>query len=154
MAGRDQTVALKLYVVLLRAQAAVSRHAEADMAAHGFSPGEFAILEVLYHKGPLLLGEVQRKILVSSGGVTFLVDKLEQRGLVRRLPCESDRRARYADLTPEGRKLITRIFKGHAQVIRHAVSGLGLADLRLATRLLRTLGTEAEALPLAAPDID
>lgn len=146
--------ALKLFVVLSRAAAAVARHSDESIARHDLTPAEFAILEVLLHRGPLLLGEVQRRILVSSGGVTFLVDKLEQRGLVRRLPCETDRRARYAELTPEGRKLITRIFKGHAQVIRHAVSGLGLADQRLATRLLRTLGTEAEALSLAAPETD
>lgn len=146
--------ALKLFVVLSRAAAAVARHSDESIARHDLTPAEFAILEVLLHRGPLLLGEVQRRILVSSGGVTFLVDKLEKRGLVRRLPCETDRRARYADLTPEGRKLITRIFKAHAQVIRHAVSGLGLADQRLATRLLRTLGTEAEALPLAAPETD
>lgn len=146
--------ALKLFVVLSRAAAAVARHSDTSIARHDLTPAEFAILEVLLHRGPLLLGEVQRRILVSSGGVTFLVDKLEKRGLVRRLLCETDRRARYAELTPEGRKLISRIFTGHAQVIRRAVSGLGLADQRLATKLLRTLGTEAEALELPAPGAD
>ena len=90
--------ALKLFVVLSRAAAAVARHSDESIARHDLTPAEFAILEVLLHRGPLLLGEVQRRILVSSGGVTFLVDKLEQRGLVRRLPCETDRRARYAAL--------------------------------------------------------
>lgn len=144
--------ALKLYVVLARAWAAVQRHAEASIAASGLSGAEFAILEALYHLGPLLLGEVQRKILVSSGGITFLMDRLEKRGLVRRIPCEHDRRARYADLTDEGRVLIAKVFPQNAEAIRRAMSGLGLADQRAATELLRTLGTEAAGLaPLDGP---
>jgi MarR family transcriptional regulator, 2-MHQ and catechol-resistance regulon repressor len=102
MGVRDQAQALKLWVVLSRAYTAVARHSEADIARHGLSTGEFAILEVLYHKGPLLLGEVQRKILVSSGGVTYLVDRLEAAGLVERRDCPEDRRARYAALTRRG----------------------------------------------------
>lgn len=140
--------ALKLFVVLSRATEALRAHTNAHIEAQGLTPTEFAILEALYHKGRLLLGEVQKRILVSSGGITFLVDKLEKRGLVRRLLCETDRRARWAELTPDGKALMDRIWPGHAEVIRRALSGLGLADQRRATELLRTLGTEAAALPL------
>src|SRR4051812_29985195 len=135
--------ALKLWVVLSRAYAAVLAHVEADIARHDLTPTEFAILEVLYHKGPLLLGEVQRRILVSSGGVTYLVDRLEQRKLVERRPCESDRRARYATLTPDGHALIERIFPDHAKAIEHAVGGLSPDDQQEATALLKKLGLEA-----------
>ncbi|MEX1184854.1 MAG: MarR family transcriptional regulator [Gemmatimonadota bacterium] len=150
MGKRDQALALKLYVVLARAQTAVSRHAEADMARHGLSPGEFAILEVLYHKGPLLLGEVQRKILVSSGGATYLVDRLEHAGLVERRECDEDRRARYAALTRKGQALMKRIFPAHAAVIERAVSSLGSTEKQELTTLLRKLGKAAAQLPLAA----
>jgi MarR family 2-MHQ and catechol resistance regulon transcriptional repressor len=138
--------ALKLYVVLSRAFAAVQRHSEASIARSGLTGAEFGILEALHHKGPMLLGELQRRILVSSGGITFLVDRLEKRGLVQRLPCEHDRRARYAALTEEGHALIARIFPHNAESIRRAMSGLGLADQRAVTELLRTLGTEAAEL--------
>ncbi len=145
--------ALKLFVVLSRAQAAVAAHAEASIAIHGLTITEFAILEALYHKGPMLLGEVQRKILVSSGGITFLVDKLERRGLVERTRCERDRRARYAALTDAGHALVARIFPAHAEAIRRAMSGLGLADQRQAIALLKTLGTEAVGLaPVVATE--
>src|SRR6185503_13192975 len=95
----DSKSALKLWVVLARAYASVAQRASEDVARHGLTLAEFAVLEALYHKGPLLLGEVQKKILVSSGGVTYLVDRLEERGLVRRKLCPEDRRARYAELT-------------------------------------------------------
>jgi len=142
--------ALKLYVVLSRAQLAVSRHADAQVAEHGLTVTEFGILEALYHRGPLLLGEVQRKILVSSGGITYLVDRLEKRGLVERRPCANDRRARYAALTPEGEALIGEIFPEHARALARAMAGLNRAEQETAIALLRKLGKAAEDLPLPA----
>ena len=134
---------LKLWVVLSRAHAAVGRHSEADIARHGLSSAEFGILEALYHKGPLLLGDLQRRVLVSSGGTTFLVDRLEKKGLVAREACPNDRRARSAVLTAAGRALIRRIFPDHAAAIARAVGGLTREERRAATKLLRTLGRAA-----------
>lgn len=143
---------LKLWVVLSRAAAAVGRRSEADIARHGLSSTEFGILEVLYHKGPLLLGEIQRRILVSSGGITFLVDRLAGKGLVAREACPNDRRARYAVLTPAGRALMKRIFPAHAEVVAAAVAGLSRDDRRVATRLLRDLGRHAAERATAGTD--
>ncbi len=136
-------IALKLFVVLARAQRAISERVGASLTTHGLTHTEFAILEALYHKGPLLLGEVQRKILVSSGGITFLVDKLVARALVERRHCPSDRRARYAALTRKGEALMTSIFPGHAEAICAAMSGLTRAEQKQATALLKQLGLAA-----------
>lgn len=141
---------LRLWVILSRAHTAIARHAEADVARHGLTIAEFAIIEALYHLGPLLLGELQRKILVSSGGVTYLVDRLENRGLVRREACPEDRRARYAALTPDGKRLMARIFPDHARAIERATSGLTRADRDRAAALLKALGRAADALPVSS----
>ena len=140
---RRQERALKLWVVLARAEAAVEEHARAHVAQHGLTLPEFAILEALYHKGDLLHGDLQRKILVTSGGVTYLVDRLVDKGLVERRDCPNDRRARYAVLTAEGRALIRRIFPQHAAWVEQAVAGLTPDEQAEAIRLLRTLGKYA-----------
>lgn len=137
--------ALKLWVVLARAYGAVSRQAELDIARHGLTAMEFGILEVLHHKGPLLLGEIQRKVLVTSGGITYLVDKLETKGLVERQDCPEDRRARYAALTSAGATLIRRIFPAHAKVMARVLAGLGGQEQLQAAKLLRKLGLAADA---------
>lgn len=141
--GESQATALKLWVVLARAMSAVQAHLQESVTRHDLTLTEFAILEVLYHKGPLLLGEVQRKILVSSGGVTYLVDRLAQKGLVERKECPEDRRARYAALTRAGEELIERIFPAHARCVEQAVSGLDPAEREQAISLLRKLGKTA-----------
>jgi len=140
--------ALKLWVVLSRAHAAIAAHAAADAARHGLTMAEFAILEALYHTGPMLLGEVQKRILVSSGGITFLVDRLAEKGLAERRECTEDRRARYAALTRKGEKFMRDIFPEHAEAIRRAMSGLSPAEQKNVTAVLRTLGFEATALSL------
>lgn len=137
--------ALKLWVVLSRAHEAVSRHASADVARHGLSPAAFGALEALYHKGPMLLGELQRKTLVSSGGMTYLIDQLAGKGLVTRRPCETDRRATWAELTPAGRRLMDKIFPLHAAAIQEALGGLTRREQDEAIRLLRKLGLAADA---------
>jgi MarR family 2-MHQ and catechol resistance regulon transcriptional repressor len=142
---RKQDAALKLFVVLARSFNAVSARLHENIARHELTPTEFAILEVLYHKGPLLLGEVQRKILVTSGGITYLVDRLVEKGLVKREECAEDRRARYAVLTPTGTALIRKIFPQHAGAIERAMSGLTASEQREATALLRKLGLAAAA---------
>ena len=141
-----QATALKLWVVLARAMSSVQAHLHESVTRHDLTLTEFAILEVLYHKGPLLLGEVQRRILVSSGGVTYLVDRLTQKGLVERRDCPQDRRARYAALTPAGEALIERVFPEHAACIEKALSGLDTEQQRVAIDLLRTLGRTAESM--------
>ncbi|MGE5926535.1 MAG: MarR family winged helix-turn-helix transcriptional regulator [Gemmatimonadota bacterium] len=148
-----EELALKLTVVLGKAQAAVAGYATAHAASHGLTMAEFAVLEALYHKGDLLLGELQRKILVSTGGITYLVDRLERKRLVRRLECPTDRRARYASLTADGSALIERIFPEHTEWLERAVAGLTQGEQRTAIELLRKLGQHAEALrgePVAA----
>lgn len=143
--------ALRLWVVLARAHAAITVHVAADTARHGLSAAEFGVLEALYHRGPMLLGELQRKILVSSGGITFLVDRLAAKGLVERKACPTDRRARFAALTAEGRKLIAQIFPEHRQAIERAVSGLSGVEQVEVAGLLRKLGLSAVELNVVHP---
>src|SRR5574339_115304 len=76
----------------------------------------------------LLVGEVGSRILLTSGSTTYVVDKLEQRGLVRRRPCESDRRALYVELTAEGEALIATIFPDHAKAVETAMAEIGRAS--------------------------
>jgi MarR family 2-MHQ and catechol resistance regulon transcriptional repressor len=134
---------LKLWVVLARAFAAVERHSRASIARFGLGTTEFGVLEVLYHKGELPVCEVQRRILVESSSTTYVVDKLCDRGLVRRRPSGDDRRVTLLTLTPAGRRLIARIFPHHAAAMRRAVGALPSQVQARAAGLLRRLGKGA-----------
>ena len=136
--------ALDLFVVLSRAYNWVNAHAVRDIRCHGLNPTEFGILEALYHKGPLPLQQIGEKVLISSGNITYAVDKLEQKQLLVRRPSAHDRRVIFAELTPQGRELMATIFPQHAEAIRTAVSGLSPEEQTLAIQLLRKLGLAAQ----------
>jgi MarR family 2-MHQ and catechol resistance regulon transcriptional repressor len=152
--GSREQAALKLWVVMVKAHAAIALHAQEDARAAGLTIGEFAVLEMLHHKGPTLLGEIQRRVLVSSGGITFLVDRLEKKGLVERQNCPSDRRARYAVLTAKGDALIREIFPTHARRIAEVMATLTAAEQHTLTELLRRVGVAAADTPVAESPID
>src|SRR4051812_18458520 len=135
-----QERALKLFVVLTRASNALSKHLHKHVDLGGLTETEFAILEALYHKGPLLLGDVQKKILLSSGGVTYTIDRLVEKDFVERRECPTDRRARYAALTPKGERLMDKLFPSHADCIEDLLSSLSAREQDDAIALLKKLG--------------
>ena len=138
-----QQRALKLFVVLSRATNAVIARLLREAGNHDLTHTEFEILEALYHNGPLLLGDVQRKILLSSGGVTYTIDRLCDKGLVERRDCATDRRARYAALTPKGEALIAKIFPVYAERIEELMSALSAREQDDVIAILRKLGLSA-----------
>src|SRR5258708_7609341 len=94
----------RLWTVLARCHRAVSEIAERSVEDAGLCLTDFAALEALLHKGPLTITEIQGKVLLASGSMTAAVDRLEKKGLVRRRPAASDRRAKGFGLNPEGKR--------------------------------------------------
>lgn len=135
---------LELFVVLSRAHSWVHALAIRDIRCHGLNPTEFAILEALYHKGPLPLQQIGEKVLISSGNITYAVDKLEQKQLLVRRPASHDRRVIFAELTSRGRDLLDAIFPQHTEALRAAMSGLSREEQAEAIRLLKKLGLAAQ----------
>ncbi|MFC4598313.1 MarR family winged helix-turn-helix transcriptional regulator [Cohnella hongkongensis] len=144
MTGNERDASLDLFIALSRASQWVNAHVDRDIKRCGLNRTEFGVLELLYHKGSQPLQQIGGKVLMSSGNITYVVDKLEQKGLVRRRDCTEDRRLIYADMTEAGRKLIDDVFPRHAEIIRQAVSGLGEEEKRTASALLKKLGKAAE----------
>ncbi|TDG00155.1 MarR family winged helix-turn-helix transcriptional regulator [Paenibacillus piri] len=141
---QDQAVTLKLFVVLSKAYKTIMDHAVKDMKQHGMSPSEFTILELLYNKGRIPLQQIGEKILVTSGSVTYNIDKLENKGLLKRVPCEEDRRVIYAEITAAGNELFDRIFPEHSALIHSVMDALSTEEKRQAAELLKKLGKGAE----------
>jgi MarR family 2-MHQ and catechol resistance regulon transcriptional repressor len=139
--------ALKLLVVLSRAFNSVTERLHAHPERNNLTMTEFGIMEALLHKGPLLLGEVQKKILLTSGGVTYTVDRLVEKGFVERQECPTDRRARYAALTAKGKAVIGEVFPMHAERIEDTMDALSVREQEDVIALLRKLGLGVEAKP-------
>jgi MarR family 2-MHQ and catechol resistance regulon transcriptional repressor len=128
----------------MKAHWSMARHAERSIVSLDMCISDFGILEVLLHKGPQSVGEIGRRIDLTSGSITTAIDRLEQRGLVARAVDASDRRARMVHLTSDGRASITKAFVRHKEAMDRATHGLSKADRGTLIELLKKLGTTAE----------
>ena len=109
----------------------------------GLTESQFAIMEAVYHLGPLPQGELCRKILRSGSNVTTVVDNLERDGMVRRERDAADRRIQIVHLTEQGRELLDRALPIHVQRVRAIMDVLDPHELRELGRLCRKLGRAA-----------
>jgi DNA-binding MarR family transcriptional regulator len=111
-------------------------------AEHALESWEFDVLAALRRSGSpyqLSPGRLLRETLVTSGTMTNRVDRLETRGLVRRLPDPSDRRGVLVRLTTSGRTTVDGALDGLLARERALLVGLGPEEQRRLAGLLRTL---------------
>ena len=124
----------------MRCTSSLQARLEVGLREEGFTPTQFGILEAVFHLGPLEPCELGPKLLTSRPNVVLLVDQLEERGLVRRKPVETDRRRVRIELTPAGRLAIDRAFQKHARRVVQELSALSAAEQERLGRLCKRLG--------------
>jgi MarR family transcriptional regulator, 2-MHQ and catechol-resistance regulon repressor len=143
MAKTIQVSGTRLWMILAKAARAVERNAQKSIAGTDWGLSDFAVLEVLLHKGPLPVSEIGKRVLLTSGSITTAIDRLEARKLVRRAVAEGDLRSRIVCLTAAGQKLIEAAFAKHSADMDEAVEVLDSSEREELVRLLKKLGLHA-----------
>ena len=138
--SEDQEVALRLWIALARCYSTVAKAVSVRLSQYGLTTPQFGILEALHHLGPLSLGELADKLLVTGGNVTYVMDRLEDQGLVMRKRSPEDQRVIDAHLTEEGRSLMEACFPEHAEFIEELMGPLGPEEREELRGLLKRLG--------------
>ena len=129
-----------MWVKLARASSTFGKLAHENIRSFGLTEPQFGVLECIGHLGPLTLGELSRKRLVSGGNITCVVDNLEKDGLVERVHNAEDRRTIVAQLTPKGKKVFDETFVHHAEFIADLASVLTDHEQDQLSHLLKKLG--------------
>lgn len=143
---RKQDPSLKLFVVLTKAYRSVVDQVSIDIRKSGLNTTEFAVLELLYHSGDQPLQKIGDKILLASGSVTYVVDKLEEKEYLKRTQYEKDRRITHASITEKGKELLSEIFPKHWEQIEEITAGLTTEEKEEIIPLLKKLGKHADTL--------
>jgi MarR family transcriptional regulator, 2-MHQ and catechol-resistance regulon repressor len=135
---------VRVWLMLMKAHRSMVRHAERSIVSLDMCISDFAVLEALLHKGPQSVGEIGRRVDLTSGSITTAIDRLEKRGLVARTAHASDRRTRVVQLTPDGKARITNVFATHKTAMDRGAHGLSKAERGTLIELLKKLGTSAD----------
>lgn len=121
----------------------VTRSAETTLreflrVKHGTTLPRFDVMAALFRRRDgVTMSELSRMLLVSNGNATTVVDRLEQTGLVRRTPSETDRRTVFVALTPEGVAQFETLAADHEAEVSRLFSRLSEDDLEAMTDILK-----------------
>jgi DNA-binding MarR family transcriptional regulator len=147
---------LDAWRAVLNAHTSVVAHAEEALASAGLPP--LAWYDVLWAirrapKRRIRMAELASSLTISRGGLTKLADRLENAGLIRRQPADTDGRGLYAVLTAEGNTLLRRMWPVYSRALREtfvsAISNeeaaLIAAALNRVTELREHAGASSES---------
>ena len=124
--------------------------AESNLSELGLSLAEFRVLKVLFETGPRLMVTLAMEQGMTAPGMTMVIDKLEEAGLVRRVRSDADRRAINVAITGKGGEKLKRAMKLHDRFVERAVSGLSNQEIdSFVTTLNRVIGAAENKTNLA-----
>lgn len=134
----------RLAFVLMRASRSLGEFLEAGLAREGIHNPDFAILEVLLHKGPLAISAIEQKVRLASAPLKVALDRLRRRGMVSGHNDSGRLHAASFELTDDGRTLITRIYARHAEDIEAVMGVLSSRERRPLWQALKKIGMQGE----------
>ena len=139
---------LEVVLRILRAYHFIDRELVRGLLDYDVSPLESGVLIELRLAGPpyrMTPTQLHNRLLVTSGGMTGRIDRLQGRGLVCRSPDPGDRRSILVELTDRGLELIEGTWRTHFRIMEHLTQGLTSADRECLAGLLRKLLFDLES---------
>jgi MarR family 2-MHQ and catechol resistance regulon transcriptional repressor len=120
---------LKAFIAMSRALNEINRNTISIVKEYGISTSQFAVLEALYHKGDLTVGEVQEKILSTSGTIAVVIRNLENSGLIYKTQDSNDKRRYILKLSDKGLDLIAKVYPKNEKMLLSVMSSLNQDEL-------------------------
>ena len=139
----DRTqISLNTFVGLNRTLDHLMKIVKTDVQRYGLNVTEFAVMELLYNKGDQPIQRIGNRVLIASSSITYVVDKLEEKGCVVRQRNEKDKRVTNASLTDKGRSMMDEIFPDHASTLESTFSVLTEEEITVLQTALKKLSAQ------------
>jgi len=146
----DRHLAVSTWLRLLHGYALIERELRRAVAEHCTFPQFYVLNQLDRERDGLTFVELSRRLLVTAGNLTGIVDRLHAEGLVRRTVHPADRRAFRLTLTAKGRRLVRRAQRRHHRALTALLAGVSARDLRVLRRLLDRLRASASSRTASA----
>ena len=148
---KDDRLDLRVWFRLLTCATLIERNVRQGLRGEfGITLPRFDLLAQLDRADEgLTMGELSRRLMVTNGNVTGLIDRLVTEGLVARQPAPHDRRAQLVRLTPAGKQAFEAMIPKHQDFIAQRFQGISRNELAELHRLLGKLKLSFEARDLA-----
>lgn len=135
----DTALALSTWVEMMKAFNRIRTLELTLIEANNLTIGQFALLELLYHRGEQSIGAATALAMSTPGNMTVVVKNLLKRGLITASQNPNDKRSSILTITQEGSALMQTLFPEHAQRIKSFFSGITPEEQKEIQILLRKL---------------
>jgi MarR family transcriptional regulator, 2-MHQ and catechol-resistance regulon repressor len=105
------------FLLLMQTSKAIQERIRDEMSKNKLSITEFSVLEVLFYQGKQTIQQIGNRILITSGSMTYVIDKLEQKGVIKRNDFREDRRVIHITLTAEGMEIMENIMPKYQEMV-------------------------------------
>lgn len=138
----NEDLDVKAFDIFNRTSQIIIDEVKRNVVSHGINPTEFAVLKALYQKGRQTIQQVGQTILHASGSMTYIIDKLENKGLILRKECLSDRRAIYVAITEQGISFMDQVFPRYQKLIKQVFRAFSNEEKNELIHLLSKVGIQ------------
>lgn len=139
----SENLALKSFVVLMKSAKSVEQRIKKDIRNYGIATSEFTVLEALHHKGKQTVQQISNAVLINSGSITYVIDKLEDKSFIERSHCKEDRRVVHIQITDTGKQFMDEVFPKHQKVIEDIFKDINTEESKLIIDILKRVGLGA-----------
>lgn len=129
---------------LVRCYQAFERFSDTHIRSLGLTPPQFDIIATLGNTTGMRFKELGEKTLCTKGTLTGIVDRLEEKKLVRRVACSEDGRGQVVQLTTAGEKVFQKVFPAQIAYMETALADLDFKRLQSLQKELHYLRTSIE----------
>lgn len=137
----DANLSAKSMVVMRKAFRMIDAKVSESFREFDLTPAQFGVLDVLYAKGRMKVGDLINSTLATSGNMTVVIKNMEKKGWVTRQVCPNDGRAFWIDLTEQGKAVISKALPAHLDKVEDVFAVLSVTEKEQLIALLKKFKT-------------
>ncbi|MDY3006823.1 MULTISPECIES: MarR family winged helix-turn-helix transcriptional regulator [Anaerococcus] len=130
---------LRAFIGISRLKNSIDKRSSKLMREYDLSLPQFAVMEALYSKGDMCIGEVKKKILSTSGTMPIIVRNLKKKDYIFSYKDKKDKRREILSLTKKGYELINEIFPRNQKIIEDSFNNLNSNEMKDFVKLLKKI---------------
>lgn len=136
---------LKAMITLFKAHQSLVKYTKEDIKKSNFDLNEFAVLEVIFHYQKISVQKINEKVLVAPSSLSYILDKLVAKKLIKREISPTDKRSYLISLTKLGKDASQDVFPKHYENLKEVFEILSEEEKNQLTYLLKKIGQHVES---------
>ena len=133
----EEELTFKSFLVFMKSAKSVQERIKHEMSKYNLGLSDFSVLDALYHNGKQNIQQIiSNQVFHASSTMTYIIDKLENKGWINRIDCHEDGRVVYVSITEQGRLLMEKVMPHYRKVIQDIFQEINIEEKKMMISML------------------